>query len=256
MIFVELTTAKGNLDPEQRLRVAQRLGSMHELSGGAEVQPGTAEVFRSMFQVVIHEPEAWAVGEEPVAPADPPRYVVRAYVPAPWRKDLSQPLIAHVTKVLSELGADDDGAEPGRGPAVLVLVLGISEGAIGLDGVPRTSTDLVEMLGELRAGIVAQLVGEYLPVRRVGGQRLGLPAVGVQCPDQQPAQPFPQRVRRGELLQFGYRRPYGVGRQFRRESVLDGHQPQFLGPRDHRPGVPGLRHVRQRIAPPQLQRLP
>ena len=148
MIFVELTTAKGNLDPEQRLRVAQRLGSMHELSGGAEVQPGTAEVFRSMFQVVIHEPEAWVVGEEPLAPADAPRYVVRAYVPAPWRKDLSQPLIAHVTKVLSELGADDQRAEPGRGPAVLVLVLGISEGAIGLDGVPRTSTDLVEMLGE------------------------------------------------------------------------------------------------------------
>jgi YHS domain-containing protein len=149
MIFIELITAKGTLDPEQRLRVARRLGSTHELGGGSEAQPGTAEVFRSMFQVVIHEAEAWVVAEEPLTPADPPRFVVRAYVPAPWRKELSQPLIAHATKVVrSELGAGHDRAEPGREPAVLVLVLGISEGAIGLDGVPRTSTDLVEMLGE------------------------------------------------------------------------------------------------------------
>ncbi|MEQ4305450.1 hypothetical protein ABNF97_29405 [Plantactinospora sp. B6F1] len=175
MIFIEVIAVKGRLDPAERARVARRLGSLAELGGGSDgsqTQPGTAEVFRTMFQVVIHEPEVWVTGEELVTSADPARYVVRAYVPAPWRKDLSQVLITHVTRVLSEAGGGTPAEPAGAAAArVQVHVLGVTEGSIGIGGEARTSTDLVDMLGapyeaDLAAGRAVRdpLCGVIIPL--------------------------------------------------------------------------------------------
>jgi hypothetical protein len=139
MMFVELFAPKGTLDADRRRRVAERLGSLHELTEGEEsIGAGTAQVFRSMFQVVVHEPDVWVAAERVHDPADRPRYLVRVYVPGPWRKDMSQAVVSYVTKVL----IDSDG----RDPIVQVHVLGVPEGGIGLDGQVRTSEAIVEMM--------------------------------------------------------------------------------------------------------------
>ncbi|MEU8245493.1 YHS domain protein [Nonomuraea sp. NPDC048916] len=137
MIFVELFVPRGSLDADRLRRVAERLGSLYELAEGEHMQAGTADVFRSLFQVVVHEPEVWVAGERPVTT---PRYVVRAHVPGPWRKDMSGPIISYVTRVLRQ--------EDGREPVVHVHVLGVPEGGIGLDGRATTSTGIVDLLNE------------------------------------------------------------------------------------------------------------
>ncbi|MFG1946807.1 YHS domain protein [Nonomuraea sp. NPDC048826] len=164
MMFVELFTPWGNLDATGRRLVAGRLGSLCELTGGgAPVGDGTAEVFRSMFQVVVHEPEVWVAGDRPLGPADRPHYLVRVYVPGPWRKDMSHTVIEYVTRVINEVD--------GGNPAVQVHVLGVPEGGIGLDGRARTSAEIVDLLSEphqaeLGAGRAARdpLCGVIVPL--------------------------------------------------------------------------------------------
>ncbi|WP_049577760.1 hypothetical protein [Nonomuraea sp. SBT364] len=163
MMFIELFVPKGTLDSDRRL-VAERLGSLHELTGGGElIGAGTAHVFRSMFQVVVHEPDVWVAAERALVPADRPRYLVRVHVPGPWRKDMSEAVIAYATKVLKE--------SDGRDPDVQVHVLGVPEGGIGLDGAATTSEGIIELMNAperdaLAAGTAARdpLCGVLVPL--------------------------------------------------------------------------------------------
>ncbi|WP_216212328.1 hypothetical protein [Amycolatopsis aidingensis] len=155
MFFVELFVSKGALEPEQRRRVARRLGRLGELSDGepaegadevSEMAPRSAAVAAAMFQVVVHEPEIWVAAENLVTPEGPPRCVVRVHVPGPWRKDLSETLVAYATRIIA--AEFEDRLRPYREPTVQVHVIGVSEGSIGLRGKVATSNDIVEMLSE------------------------------------------------------------------------------------------------------------
>ncbi|MFB4290684.1 YHS domain protein [Nonomuraea sp. ATR24] len=163
MMFIELFVPKGVLDSDRRL-VAERLGSLHELTGGGElIGDATAEVFRSMFQVVVHEPDVWVAAGRALGPGDRPRYLVRVYVPGPWRKDMSEAVVSYATKVLRE--------SDGRDPDVQVHVLGVPEGGIGLNGRATTSEGIVELLNapveaDLAAGRAARdpMCGVIVPL--------------------------------------------------------------------------------------------
>ncbi|RDI44425.1 YHS domain protein [Nocardia mexicana] len=152
MMFIELFLSEGALDPAQRRRVAQRLGTIHELgagepeSGGDEMAPRSAAVFASMFQVVVHEPQIWVAGESALTEQDPPHCLVRIHVPGPWRKDMSETLISYATRIVSD--EFDDQELPYRRPTVQVHVVGVSEGSIGMLGKMVRSEDLVEMLSD------------------------------------------------------------------------------------------------------------
>lgn len=140
MMFVELFAPEGALSADQRRRVARLLGSVQALAPSEEDHAGVATVFGSMFHVVVHEPEVWVNADRLYEPGTPPVYVVRVHVPGPWRKDMSETVIAHVTKALTEV---DD-----REPEVQVHVLGVPEGGIGLHGQATTSTQLVELMSQ------------------------------------------------------------------------------------------------------------
>lgn len=106
MMFIELFAPKGALSADRRRLVALRLGSLREFVPTEDSHAGIARVFGSMFHVVVHEPEVWVAADQIVEPAAPP-YVVRVHVPGPWRKDLSEYVVSHVTKALAEVVADD-----------------------------------------------------------------------------------------------------------------------------------------------------
>ncbi|GAB2711993.1 hypothetical protein [Nocardia thraciensis] len=147
MIFIELFLSEGALDPAQRGRIAQRLGTIHELGAGKpgnegeEMASRSAAVFASMFQVVVHEPRIWVAGEHALTEQDPPHCLVRIHVPGPWRKDMSETLISYATRIVSD-------ELPYRRPNVQVHVVGVSEGSIGMLGRTVRSEDLVEMLSD------------------------------------------------------------------------------------------------------------
>jgi hypothetical protein len=146
MMFIELFAPHGALSADQRRRVALRLGSLREFAPAEEVHAGTATVFGAMFHVVVHEPRVWVAADQLVEPDAPAVYVVRVFVPGPWRKDMSETIVSHVTKALAEV--DDDGERPYREPVVQVHVLGVPEGGFGLYGQVKTSTQLVELMSE------------------------------------------------------------------------------------------------------------
>jgi hypothetical protein len=92
MFFIELFVS-GDIPGYGRRHVAERLGSLHELSAGGErLGDAGADVIRNLSQVVVHEPDVWVAAERALGPADRPRYVVRVYVPGPWRCGVVVPL--------------------------------------------------------------------------------------------------------------------------------------------------------------------
>lgn len=148
MMFVEVFVTKGTFSAEQRERVARRLGTIEEMgdeSDGEAMAAESAAVYGSMFQVVVHEPEVWVVSERVRAPQDPPRCVVRMWVPGSWRMSVSDTMISYATRIVAEEFAD---ARPYTEPTVQVHVVGITEGSIGMMGRAVTSEGLVEMMSK------------------------------------------------------------------------------------------------------------
>ena len=160
MIFIELFVPKGALDPGQKRRVAERLGSIEELGAGTEgestMAAGPAAVFGALFHVVVHEPDVWVVGERALGPEDRPRFLVRVHVPGPWRKDMSEILISDATRIIAEeccVVAEERGvgapsySDPAHSDLdVQVHVVGVSEGSIGLGGAVTTSQGIVDLM--------------------------------------------------------------------------------------------------------------
>ncbi|MEO7912180.1 MAG: YHS domain protein, partial [Roseiflexaceae bacterium] len=103
MLFIELFIPQGALSTEQRHHLGKRL---IEVMSEENAPAAVIEAWRAISQVVIYEPDTWIVGGRPVAPTEPPRYVVRVSVPDAWRKAMSAHAIARITQVLAEADAD------------------------------------------------------------------------------------------------------------------------------------------------------
>lgn len=145
MMFIELFVPKGVLSAEQRRRVSERL--ITEFMTDEEERSAPAAVIeaaRSIWQVVVHEPETWIVGGRPVEPGEPPRYVVRVSVPGPWRKEMSAEAVSRITRVLAE--GDEHPRRLYDEPVAWVHVVGISEGSLGAFGQVLESADVVKMI--------------------------------------------------------------------------------------------------------------
>lgn len=144
MMFIEIFVPKDTLRPQQRQELARRVGSVLELTEGEGLHAGWTEVIGSLFQVVLHEPETWVVDQQLLGSDSAPRYLVRVYVPAPWRKDMSSHMISYITNVIRDI--DDTPERFDTEPVVQVHVHGVSEGGIGLYGKPTGSEQIVELI--------------------------------------------------------------------------------------------------------------
>ncbi|HEX7119516.1 MAG TPA: hypothetical protein VF212_12050 [Longimicrobiales bacterium] len=102
MTLIELFAPKGSLDEERRRRLGERLVTELIRSDGGP--PDLIQRGRDLTWVVIHEPELWAIGGRPVAPGEPPRYVVRMTVPGGHLSEaMRAEAISRITGVLAEL---------------------------------------------------------------------------------------------------------------------------------------------------------
>ncbi len=145
MMFIELFVPKGTLSEEQRRRLSERL--ITEFMTGEEEQSapsGVIEANRAIQQVVIHEPDTWIVGGKPIAPNEPPRYLVRVSIPASWRKQMSAEVISRVTRVLAE--TEPNPQRLYQEPVAWVHVIGVPEGGYGTFGKALEGTDLIKMI--------------------------------------------------------------------------------------------------------------
>ena len=170
MMFTELFVPKGTHSTEELGRIAQRL-TAHTLLDEAEpsngssaerADPGVLNFLESITHVVVHEVEVWIAGGKRQDAAQPPRYVVRVYVPGPWRKPLSEHLITQITAAL---------------PGSEVHVLGVPEGGYGAFGRVVGESVLTDMISDAVSGTAE--VPDGMVVDPVCGAVLALDRPGV-----------------------------------------------------------------------------
>ncbi|WP_067970828.1 YHS domain protein [Nocardiopsis trehalosi] len=154
MMFIELSVPRGSVPPERLRRVAERLGTVTELTEGEAIPSGWERALGSLMQVVVHEPAVWVVDQHALGADPAPRYAVRFHVPGPWRKAISDALVAYATRIIAESEADAE--RPYREPVVQVQVVGVSEGGLGVYGRTVGSEEIVEMMGASYEGDLAE----------------------------------------------------------------------------------------------------
>lgn len=156
MMFLEVFVPSGACDSGQLRELAERLTlrqllthvdairDVVDASEGSSVNPGVLELVDSVNHVVVHEIGTWIAGGRPLDPAAPPRYLVRAYVPGPWRKAMNAFLIASITRAVGQASP-----EPGRcyrEPCVEIHVIGVPDGGYGVFGRPTGESALLDMI--------------------------------------------------------------------------------------------------------------
>ncbi|RBQ11654.1 YHS domain protein [Spongiactinospora rosea] len=148
MLLIDVFVPRGALSEEERQALGRRLIDtlmVEDDSHAIEI----LDAQRTITQVLLHEPSTWVLGQRPAQdPAGPPRYLVRVTVPASWRKEMCEHVVDIVTDVLAETERSA-GREPGRlrrEPHAVILVEGISEGGVGIQGRAMSSLDLTELL--------------------------------------------------------------------------------------------------------------
>lgn len=143
MMLIEVFAPKGALSEEQRQHVAERL--LTEVTYADDVPSDVLERARSLWQVVVHEPEAWIVGERSLEPTDPPYYIVRMSVPEGSLTDEARAdHISSITRVLAE--ADEDPQRFYREPHVWVHLIEVPESNFGSFGQTMRTSDIVNMI--------------------------------------------------------------------------------------------------------------
>lgn len=156
MLFVELYVPRGALGQEERRRVGERI--VGEVLSARGASPEVIQAARALSHVVVHEPEAWIAGGQPVGADEPPRYVVRVSIPGGHLSDQkSAEIVRRVTRVLAEADGDPDRLY--REPSAWVHVIGVPEGGLGAFGEVMRSPDITRMVvsggGSAAAGVPA-----------------------------------------------------------------------------------------------------
>ena len=108
---------------------------------------------------------------------------------------------------------------------------------------------------QLRPRLGADRLHQRGPGLTVGGERFGLPATAVQRQHPLRVQPLAQRLGGNKRLELSEHLAVSALRQVVLDRKLDRGQPQLLEPADLRARERLLRHVIQRRAAPQRQRL-
>lgn len=158
MMFTEVLVPAGVFDRRQRTQLAQRLtveglyGSAEDATAESErADPGVLAFLETITHVMVREVDVWVAAGEILDAMAPPRYVVRVYVPGPWRKDLSEQLVLRITRALAEFDPDPDRLA--REPVAEVHVLGVPEGGYGAYGRVLGQSALAGLISDARQGI-------------------------------------------------------------------------------------------------------
>ena len=142
MNLIELFAPKGFLSPTQRQQLSERL--VTELISAPGLPAGVLQRTRDMTSLVIHEPETWTVGGQPVAATDSPRYLVRVSTPAGHLNDqMRAEFMSRLTRVLAEVDADPDRFY--REPVAWVQIVEVPDGNLGSFGRVMRTADIVRL---------------------------------------------------------------------------------------------------------------
>lgn len=142
MMFVEVFAPKGSLEDRQRRQIAERL--VGDVMNAPDAPRSVIEAGQQICQVVIHEPESWAVGGRQISSEETPRFVIRASMPAGWASEMSTHLISRFTAILADLAGDSSRLYDE--PLAWVHVVGLPDGCFGTMGQAMTSNDVVRLI--------------------------------------------------------------------------------------------------------------
>jgi YHS domain-containing protein/phenylpyruvate tautomerase PptA (4-oxalocrotonate tautomerase family) len=138
MTFIELFAPKGCLSQEQRLQLSERL--VTELISAEGIPGEMIRRARGIAWLVVHEPEVWTVGGQPVA-TDAPCYLVRLSLPGGHlNDDMRGELITRVTRVLAGVGGAPDRLY--REPVAWVQIVELPDGNFGTFGRVMSMSDM------------------------------------------------------------------------------------------------------------------
>jgi len=141
MLYIELLAPAGLLDADARAELARRLSARTLLDAGTD--PGVLDLFASMSEVVVREPESWYRDGAAVTAEGGPRFLVNVYARA-WAKEMAGHLITTVTAELAALAAARGWPEPRTTVHVLAMA------GYGADGAALGDAELTELVESAR----------------------------------------------------------------------------------------------------------
>ncbi|WP_181698962.1 hypothetical protein [Nocardia sp. GTS18] len=158
MILIEIASPAGRFDEADRQSIAEHIWSVVLSSDHAPAE--TMYRARQMAHLGFRDLSYWHTGDGPASPDVAPPVVASVTVPKEWQDETARHMIGVIKAAIRQVdNAHGRRREPGT---MWVLVNGVADGSIGMDGKASTAADVLHALtADYQAAVKA---GRGMPV--------------------------------------------------------------------------------------------
>lgn len=142
MILIEISSPAGRFDHRDRSTIVEQIWSFILNADHAPTE--TMQRARQMSHLGFRELAEWHTGDGPADSEGAPPVIASVTVPRAWQEDTARPMIGAVKAAIRRVDNDHEWT---RSPGSLwVLVNGVPDGSIGMDGKSSTAEDVLQAL--------------------------------------------------------------------------------------------------------------
>ncbi|APX32143.1 hypothetical protein BH708_04730 [Brachybacterium sp. P6-10-X1] len=150
MILIEISCPVGRYDDTDRRAIIEQICSVVLTDDHAP--PETMHRARQMAHLGFRDLTDWHTGDGPANPEEAPPVIASVTVPRAWQDDMARPMIGAVKAALRRVDTRHGWQrEPG---SLWVLINGVPDGSIGMDGASSTADDVLDaLISDYRAAV-------------------------------------------------------------------------------------------------------
>lgn len=142
MILIEISHPAGCLTEADHQAIVDKIRSVALTDDHAP--PETMRRARQMTHLSFRELTDWHTGDGPADPASAPPVIASVTVPQAWQEEVERPMIGMVRAAIRRVDTEHGWTrDPG---SLWVIVHGVPDGSIGMDGKSSTADDVLHAL--------------------------------------------------------------------------------------------------------------